>query len=60
MLHFDLKARLVASVVVFGGIGTFVAPSFGIGVPLLMRNTGNSMPRGFYVWHHAPPATRGR
>jgi type IV secretory pathway protease TraF len=59
MLAFNLKARLAASALVVGGISAFVAPSFGIGVPLLIRNTGGSMPRGLYVWQHAPPAAKG-
>ena len=36
-----------------------MAPALGFGVPLFIRNTGSSMPRGFYVWSHAPPAAKG-
>ena len=36
-----------------------MAPALGVGVPLLIRNTGSSMPRGFYVWSHAAPAAKG-
>ena len=45
--------------VVLAAIGAFMAPALGLGVPLLIRNTGSSMPRGFYVWSHAPPAAKG-
>ena len=35
--------------------GAFVAPALGVGVPLLIRNTGSSMPRGKLAkspeWH---------
>lgn len=54
-----MKGRLVAAAAVVAAIGTFLAPAIGVGVPLLIHNTGSSMPRGFYVWQHAPPAVKG-
>ena len=59
MACFGIRARLIASAVVVAGIGAFLAPALGIGVPLVIRNTGSSMPRGFYVWSHAAPAATG-
>ena len=50
---------MIASTTVIAAIGAFMAPALGLGVPLLIRNTGGSMPRGFYVWSHAPPAAKG-
>ena len=50
---------MVASAVVLAAIGAFMAPALGLGVPLLIHNSGSSMPRGFYVWSHAPPAAEG-
>jgi type IV secretory pathway protease TraF len=35
------------------------APALGLCPPLLLRNTGPSMPLGLYVYDHAPPARRG-
>ena len=59
MARFGIRARVIASAAVVAGVGAFMAPALGLGVPLLIRNTGSSMPRGFYVWSHGPPAAKG-
>ena len=59
MARFGLRARVIASAAVVAAVGAFMAPALGLGVPLLIRNTGGSMPRGFYLWSHAPPAAKG-
>ena len=59
MACFGVRAQVIASAAVVAAIGAFLAPALGVGVPLLIRNTGSSMPRGFYVWSHAVPAAKG-
>ena len=59
MARFGVRARVIASAGMVAAIGAFMAPALGVGVPLLIRNTGSSMPRGFYVWSHAAPAAKG-
>jgi type IV secretory pathway protease TraF len=54
-----LRGRLLASAGVAAMIAAWVAPALGVGVPLLLHNTGSSMPLGFYAWHHAAPAAKG-
>ncbi|MDP9144441.1 MAG: S26 family signal peptidase [Actinomycetota bacterium] len=59
MACFGVRARVIASAAVVAAIGAFMAPALGVGVPLVIRNTGSSMPRGFYVWSHAAPSAKG-
>ena len=59
MRGFGLRARLIASAAVVVAIAAFLAPALGLAVPLIIRNTGSSMPRGLYVWSHAAPAAKG-
>ena len=50
---------LAAAAVIVAAIGAFLAPSLGLGVPLLIRNTGSSMPAASISGSHAPPAATG-
>ena len=55
MARFSVRARVIASTIIMAATGAFVAPALGVGVPLLIRNTGSSMPRGKLAkspeWH---------
>lgn len=54
-----LRWRLIraGAFVTLGGL--YLAPALGITPPLLYRNDGSSMPQGYYIYAHPPPAARG-
>ena len=54
-----LQTRLLGAAGMLASIAALMAPALGLGVPLVLHNTGSSMPAGFYAYSHATPARRG-
>lgn len=55
----SLKARLICSAAVVAAIVMLVAPLYGYGAPLLIWNTGDSMPKGLWRYERPGPVHRG-